>query len=257
MMETTKYIRLAALALAGAPLLFGCNAVIARARAASDLQCREDQIEIKEIANLTFRATGCGKEEVYVCTESGSYAMTTCSREPSMAASPSAARSAYATSAFPDAAAGFSFGLDVDQSNELCESAGGAWSARGSFFECSVAPRSIGSPASVALRFCGDVLCGIGISTQPANGENWLDRFRTLRTTLAARYGAPTSEVSELPAYCGQDVIACLENGSALFRTAWHWSTRHAIRLAMGQLGEALVIRISYERPDAQAQPAL
>jgi hypothetical protein len=50
----------------------GCASIagVARARAASDFQCREDQIEITELGGTSFRATGCDRSEVYDCTGS-------------------------------------------------------------------------------------------------------------------------------------------------------------------------------------------
>jgi hypothetical protein len=54
-----------------------------RTRAANDLQCNEDKIEISDIGGNAYRARGCGGEATYACT-GGAGTQTpsvTCTRE--------------------------------------------------------------------------------------------------------------------------------------------------------------------------------
>jgi hypothetical protein len=43
---------------------------IARTRAANDFHCAEDDINIEELGGTSYRAKGCGYNEVYDCTGS-------------------------------------------------------------------------------------------------------------------------------------------------------------------------------------------
>jgi hypothetical protein len=45
----------------------------ARARAANDLKCPEDKVNLVEIGGTSYRAKGCGDSAVYDCTQSAGH----------------------------------------------------------------------------------------------------------------------------------------------------------------------------------------
>ncbi|MFO0761486.1 MAG: hypothetical protein U0359_33715 [Byssovorax sp.] len=84
------------LALLSLPIaLLGCQANVAQARAAVDLQCPEESVQIQELPGNAYRAEGCGKHAVYACsggTLLSSEAFTTCTREAEPAPAPATSR---------------------------------------------------------------------------------------------------------------------------------------------------------------------
>ncbi len=69
-----------AIGIASLLVLNGCVTAkdVAKARAASDFECREDQIQISEIGGTSYRATGCDKSQVYDCSGSSLGANARC-----------------------------------------------------------------------------------------------------------------------------------------------------------------------------------
>jgi hypothetical protein len=56
-----------------ATAVVGCGgaAFAARARAAKDFRCGEDQVVVTALGGSTYGADGCGSSNVYECTVSG------------------------------------------------------------------------------------------------------------------------------------------------------------------------------------------
>ena len=61
-------IRLAALLVLTLGLSSCSMAGAVKSRAAYDLNCSEDRIEVRNIGGNSYAATGCGKDQTYTCT---------------------------------------------------------------------------------------------------------------------------------------------------------------------------------------------
>jgi hypothetical protein len=50
---------------------YGYDQDTATARAATEFRCPEDSIQVSEIANHTYRLSGCGQHATYTCVNDG------------------------------------------------------------------------------------------------------------------------------------------------------------------------------------------
>ncbi len=80
-MSSKPFLVLIALALGG--IVGACSPMerTARTRAANDLRCDKDQIEVRNIGGTSYRATGCNQEATYNCIQSTSNNGILCQRE--------------------------------------------------------------------------------------------------------------------------------------------------------------------------------
>ncbi|HKP60066.1 MAG TPA: hypothetical protein VJV78_25250 [Polyangiales bacterium] len=71
-------ISLGALTLSAA----GCASLesTVRTRAAADLHCGEDQLQIVDQESTVFRVAGCGEKATYICSDNASSFRTHCKR---------------------------------------------------------------------------------------------------------------------------------------------------------------------------------
>jgi hypothetical protein len=56
-------------------------AMTAKARAANDLKCADEQVTVANIGGTSYRATGCGQEATYNCVQADQAGHVTCQRE--------------------------------------------------------------------------------------------------------------------------------------------------------------------------------
>jgi hypothetical protein len=77
----SKFLRLAALL----PLLAACSTSVSpdlvRTKAASDLECRAAEVNVQQINDGNWKATGCQKSATYVCSGSTFMSSGMCLRE--------------------------------------------------------------------------------------------------------------------------------------------------------------------------------
>ena len=138
----------------------------------------------------------------------------------------------------PTGAAGFDFGITPEQAQEVCEGAELAFAGKGSRYECAGTPAGVGMAASTHLRFCNGQLCVIVVEGEldPNDGSKWKKSFLKLKRGLTKRYGEPTHDKIEWPSTCQKDdeLVGCLQEGTASLRLDWTWGKSSGIVLMMG-----------------------
>lgn len=92
--------------------------------------------------------------------------------------------------AAPTGAAGFAFGISVDEARAVCID---GWEEAREVYRCAGLPVAVGIPAVATLEFDRERLVSIGLEfRQPASdvGAGW----RSLRAALERKYGAPRDQ---------------------------------------------------------------
>jgi hypothetical protein len=250
---------------------------VARARAASDFGCDENQIDVTALGGTSYSAEGCGSSRVYDCAigDIGRYGYWkdfVCVPEtPSPSSTPADAKKTAAGPASstdapkgidvtaPTGAAGFTFGSTVDATKAACEEKF-AWTAfAADTFECGGTPKTIGPAARSVLKFCGEGLCKAVFLVRPASAESseWLHQFVALKGTLVGKYGEPVEDRA-VPSSCTGDILACVRDGLAHVKYSWTFRDGTYIVLVLGAApGPEPVIRLTYGRAEGAQAPAL
>ena len=166
-----------------------------------------------------------------------------------------------ATTPPPSGGAGFELGSSRAAARERCEGARQRWDEDNSEdATCSGAATALGFPAHVRLTFCKGGLCGIAVSHVP--DAHWMRQFTDLRTTLEAKYGAPSQRRGRVPSMCRTDeqFDSCARDGTLRLSFSWQWPTGQRVRLSLGKppshTGESQVLLTYVQTPRAALNTA-
>jgi hypothetical protein len=232
-----------------------------RALAADDFSCPASAVTVEpakdDASGYAFRAAGCNLAATYVCVRDPWHSEDTrvwCDHGAYEGEAQPVVKPPPPTVAFPEGAAGLSFGSSPTDAGARCAAAGHVWAAGDhGDLTCDHAPAAVGIEASVGARFCADKLCGIEILAGSPGTEGWTKQFLHVRHELKKLYGPPTAIESVLPIACQSDLPRCLSEGKASFRVSWSWASRGNITLSMGAVEGRVALRISYERTTGPA----
>ena len=153
----------------------------------------------------------------------------------------------------PSGAGGFTFGDSAVDAAGRCRSGGHTWTpSTGGYAQCSSAPVDTGLGGEVAIRFCDERVCALGLIATPPErtSRSWADAYARVRTTLQTKYGPPTARVISVPVECRKDVLPCFDEGRAYLQLTWKWASGQRVVLRMGKLEDAegdAAIRLRYE----------
>ncbi len=161
----------------------------------------------------------------------------------------------------PKGAAGFLFGESASVAEDRCRARGFDWSVGAGYGRCTGAPVDTGFGGEVAVRFCGDRLCGVVLSSTPPahDSKAWIAAFARLRAVLEGKYGKPFHNDAQIPTDCRDDVLPCLDDARASVEVTWSWHGGRRIALRMGKLDDKSgdnAIRLRYDEPQEGAPQA-
>jgi hypothetical protein len=252
-----------------AALVVGCAG--RAAKSAAELGCSADEITVSEAApreGLPERGDRWTAEchgRIYECTQAyppeGSDALELLMPEQvlcqQVAESPEevANREAYQDAKLrtatresrgaPRGAAGFDFGLSVEQSEQRCSAAKRAWTRTDDAVGvCSGPAADIGSDGRVSLSFCDGAACGIVVEQHPL--QAWAKRAISLKKRLESKYGLAQSRSGRVSDACRGEAefVECLRTNALHLSYGWQWSTGESLRLEIG-------------KPSQEAEPAV
>jgi hypothetical protein len=141
------------------------------------------------------------------------------------------------TSPPPEQGLGFTFGLARDQTVREC-SHRGSWSKKAGVYYCSRTPDESLFKGKPALSFCDDKLCAVGVAieVETRDWEAWNARYQEMKKALIELHGPPTVENENVPEECKKDdVVKCLDDGSASAEATWNWKQGHRVSLTMSK----------------------
>lgn len=242
---------------------------VVRERAAHELDCSEDDIEIEEIGGTSYVAAGCGSSGTYTCSDTVQGMTAICvrddppgsahddsasARRPDPAGTSASPSSAKPATDPPAGAAGFEFGAKGRAVRSACTDAGLEWTALGGTkYRCNGVPKSMDlADASTELWFCKGSLCGIFVSGKATDESRWTPTAVGLFESLIAKYGQPAERDVRIPASCTkQEGPDCIAAGQASLRVTWSWPTAQRIELFVGIAdgSPAPIVRLSYTSP--------
>ena len=245
---------------------------VVRERAAHELNCPEDQLEITSIGGTSYEATGCGQAATYTCADNQTAfgRETVCVRDDpptppadqpaavartNSATSRETASSGKPSSEPPAGAGGFAFGAQRNVAQEACVGGGHEWTPLGpGKFKCGGVVKPVDlTDASTELWFCKGGLCRIVISGKAEEQIGWTSAAVNLFQALSAKYGEPAQRDVRIPAGCLKEKTRpdCIERGEASLRVTWIWQTGQRIELFVGipEDAQTPAVQISYTSP--------
>ena len=141
------------------------------------------------------------------------------------------------TSPPPEAALGYTFGLNKQKTISAC-SQRGDWSKKGESYGCSKPLKEALFPGKPVLSFCDDKLCAVGVAVvvETPTYEAWNTRFEEMKKALVDLHGAPTVETTTVTDACKNDTfVKCMDDGTANTELTWKWKQGHRVSLTMGK----------------------
>lgn len=149
----------------------------------------------------------------------------------------------------PTGAAGFRFGMPVEEARQRCEGAGHRWSvAKGGedSFLCTGTPEPQTIPADVIVEHCGGTVCYIGVrhAIKGSQPSAWHQAFDVVLGDLRKQHGEPSKLDRIIPDGCEVNLAVCLGDSRARVVAVWGWqdTTTLALNLVHDGHNAGLVI---------------
>ena len=136
----------------------------------------------------------------------------------------------------PRAPLGFSLGASSTQIAKHCRAAGRRYRQHSdSQAQCSGGAPSMGLTGDTHLRFCGEHLCSVELTSAP--GDHWERHLLRLRSGLAKKYGEPSVLTGRVPDHCRGHAAfdRCVSEGVLQLRYSWRWTEGQLIHLVLGR----------------------
>jgi hypothetical protein len=217
---------LGALAIAAS----GCTTEILRSRAASDLQCDRQAVQVDEEGYGRYVAHGCGDSATYFVTDRHGTVIgpiESPKAEAEVAPAPPPLRES------PSAAGGFSFGASEDDTRRACLQAGHVYAKDAAgLATCDGTAADVGGPARASFGYCEGRLCRVSLDVGLAPAEDPSRALVRWRNALAEKYGSPSDSHEDIPSQCRHDVTPCLLDKSGSISFDWEWASQQRITLS-------------------------
>jgi hypothetical protein len=210
----------------------GCTKEVLRSRAANDLQCDSQAVQVDDEGYGRYRAHGCGDSATYYVT--GRYGailgpgdITTEKAPVTETFDPPTLRES------PSAAGGFAFGASEDDTRRACLQAGHVYTADAAgLATCDGTAADVGGPARASFTYCAGKLCGVSLDVGIAPAEDPSRALVRWKTALADKYGNPSDSHENIPTQCRHDVTPCLRDKSGSISFDWQWGSQERITLS-------------------------
>jgi hypothetical protein len=253
--KTAPFRRIPLLLLILVPIIAmsGCTPEFLRSRAANDLQCDRQAVQVDDEGNGRYVAHGCGESATYFVTGRRSDIIGPI-ESPKAQAVVLPARPPLRES--PSAAGGFPFGASEEETRRACLQAGHVYTTDATGLRtCDGTAADVGAPARATFTYCQGKLCRVSLDVGLATADDPSRALVKWRNALTEKYGSPSDSHEDIPGPCRHDVTPCLLDGSGSISFDWQWASQERITLST-EVGDSARpwLNISYVAAPAGAK---
>jgi hypothetical protein len=206
----------------------GCTLENIRRRAANDLQCNAQTVQVEDDGDGRYVASGCGDSATYYTV--GRYGGII---GPIDTAKPEVAPAPRQLLESPSGAGGFAFGASEELTRRACLQAGHVYTRDAAgLATCDGVAADVGAPARATFTYCEGGLCRVSLDVGIAPAEDPSRALVRWKTALVDKYGSPSDSRADIPGSCSRNVTPCLLAKSGSISFDWQWASRERITLS-------------------------
>jgi hypothetical protein len=143
--------------------------------------------------------------------------------------------------------AGFRLGWDINVARDACEIEGFEFKPFSNLgYQCGKPPSTDSLTGPVQVRLCSGKVCRVDVIDRPSRALSkvWVNDLKRIYRQFKGRYGQHHQQSIHMPTACNDNLLSCLEKGTARIVYKWAWEGR-TLTLTLGRLDGKPTIRIT------------
>lgn len=151
----------------------------------------------------------------------------------------------------PRMIAGFRLGWSLQEASDACTIENLKFEKTAKGYRCSAPPVTGTFSGPVELQLCDERVCRVDVLDRPSRALStlWVNQFRATYKQLKSKYGPHGSQRVRVPKKCKDNLLSCLEDGSARLIYQWAWKGSH-MRLTLSRYQGKPTMRIIVRSQD-------